>query len=53
MKVIKTETFNVSFTSKQIHLILIILFSHFLHIYIVIYRQTVSFYQNSSVWLDT
>ena len=24
-----------------------------LHIYIVIHRQTVSFYQNSSVWLDT
>ena len=23
------------------------------HIYIVIHRQTVSFYQNSSVWLDT
>ena len=24
-----------------------------LHIYIVIHRQTVSFYQNSSMWLDT
>ena len=23
------------------------------NIYIVIHRQTVSFYQNSSVWLDT
>ena len=25
----------------------------FIYIYIVIHRQTVSFYQNSSVWLDT
>ena len=24
-----------------------------MYIYIVIHRQTVSFYQNSSVWLDT
>ena len=24
-----------------------------IYIYIVIHRQTVSFYQNSSVWLDT
>ena len=25
----------------------------YIYIYIVIHRQTVSFYQNSSVWLDT
>ena len=27
--------------------------THRIYIYIVIHRQTVSFYQNSSVWLDT
>ena len=25
----------------------------YIYIYIVIYRQTVSFYKNSSVWIDT
>ena len=28
-------------------------FTIYIYIYIVIHRQTVSFYQNSSVWLDT
>ena len=28
-------------------------FGVYIYIYIVIHRQTVSFYQNSSVWLDT
>ena len=26
---------------------------YIIYIYIIIHRQTVSFYQNSSVWLDT
>ena len=27
--------------------------NHYAYIYVVIHRQTVSLYQNSSVWLDT
>ena len=78
-KVIGTETFNVGFTSQQIHFFRLFSFSAFfkrsdldpyllsyiffvsLHIYIYIYiyiyilsstDRSVSFYLNSSVWLD-
>ena len=42
--------FNIH-PNLQIYIYIYIL-SIYLSIYIVIHRQTVSFYQNSSVWLD-
>ena len=47
---------NMKYTvGEEYALVLWIMWSThiYIYIYIVIHRQTVSFYQNSSVWLDT
>ena len=47
-----TINFRFIITINFITIIIIIIIIY-IYIYIVIHRQTVSLYQNSSVWLDT
>ena len=44
---------NLVSLSLEVSIPLFFIPSIYIYIYIVIHRQTVSFYQNSSVWLDT
>ena len=47
----QNSQWNKDITDNTFHCILDIFYN--IYIYTVIHRQTVSFYQNSSVWLDS